>query len=318
MTTIREELGCEFLYPPIVQDVWRKVAQRRLSAALARAPELPFDDDSKIIFFSDVHRGDNSRIDSFKANKALYLHALRHYFSQGYTYIEVGDGDELWFNRRFTDVLAAHGDVYALLHAFAAQQQLHIIAGNHDTQSLSCDGVIKDGIPTCEGLILRHRRSGFPVFVVHGHQADLTSWRMHFVTRILLRSIWKKMRLLGLVHNWQQQPERDGETLQQKLEQIGRGQAQRIEQRIIEWAWQQQQMVICGHTHRATFAQRGGPPYFNTGSCIQPGVITGLEIVQGTIRQVRWTKRVDRETAVARYIQEATTSSWSIGAFAAG
>ncbi|MBN1262191.1 MAG: serine/threonine protein phosphatase, partial [Anaerolineae bacterium] len=68
----------------------------RLSGVLASAPEIPFTDDDRFIFFSDCHRGDNSWADDSAHNQSLMFHALQHYYREGFTYIEVGDGDELW------------------------------------------------------------------------------------------------------------------------------------------------------------------------------------------------------------------------------
>jgi hypothetical protein len=49
--------------------------------------------------------------------------------------------------------------------------------------------------------------------------------------------------------------------------------------------------VICGHTHRPTCGGFGTPLYFNAGSCLYPGYITGLELLNGEIRLVKWAMR---------------------------
>ncbi len=41
-------------------------------------------------------------------SKELFLHALTPYYQESFTYVEVGDGDELWKNRKFSDVRRAH------------------------------------------------------------------------------------------------------------------------------------------------------------------------------------------------------------------
>jgi UDP-2,3-diacylglucosamine pyrophosphatase LpxH len=51
-----------------------------------------------------------------------------------------------------------------------------------------------------------------------------------------------------------------------------------------------QQLIICGHTHRQAFPVNGGPAYYNTGSGIVPGLITGLELQNGALIPVRWTE----------------------------
>jgi len=53
------------------------------------AVKIPFDDSSKLVFMSDVHRGDGSWADEFSKNQNLYMVALAHYDKERYTYIEI-------------------------------------------------------------------------------------------------------------------------------------------------------------------------------------------------------------------------------------
>jgi hypothetical protein len=69
---------------------------RRLTEAYKGAKVEYFDENSRYIFFSDCHRGDDSVSDEFTRNQNVLLHALDYYFNNGYIYVEVGDGDELW------------------------------------------------------------------------------------------------------------------------------------------------------------------------------------------------------------------------------
>ena len=69
---------------------------KRLSKAYQNAKIEYFDKHSKYIFFSDCHRGDDSVSDEFARNQIILLHALNYYYNHGYTYVEVGDGDEMW------------------------------------------------------------------------------------------------------------------------------------------------------------------------------------------------------------------------------
>ena len=79
-------------------------SRTRLNRAFKEAKNLPFDDNSKFILFSDCHRGDNSFADDFANNRNIYFHALSHYFKNGFSYIELGDGDELWENVHFEPI----------------------------------------------------------------------------------------------------------------------------------------------------------------------------------------------------------------------
>jgi len=104
----------------------------RLSAAYHNGVPLAFNNQSKIIFFSDIHRGDNSISDEFAHNQNIYFHALNHYLQEDYTYIEVGDGDELWEHSKFKHIRGAHNDVYALLRKFYVDGRFHMLYGNHN------------------------------------------------------------------------------------------------------------------------------------------------------------------------------------------
>lgn len=74
--------------------------QKRLDQAFENVPVLPLDDNHKYVVFSDCHRGSGNNNDNFIKNEHLYLAALRHYNRMQYTYVELGDGDELWENRK--------------------------------------------------------------------------------------------------------------------------------------------------------------------------------------------------------------------------
>jgi UDP-2,3-diacylglucosamine pyrophosphatase LpxH len=263
--------------PPTLKTIQRAVlalTHRRLSEVFEAAKRVFYDDHSRIVFFSDCHRGDNGRVDAFARNRELFFGALNYYYREAFTYIEVGDGDDLWQNRRFSDVRRAHGKVFDLLHRFNLQDRLHLVVGNHDLQGRQRDRVEKDGLVAHEGLVLQHAKTGQRVFVVHGHQADLSSDGLHILSRLVVRYIWKRLQLLGLA--------RAKVPTEQTRSQ------RTIEQRIVEWVQARRQIVVCGHTHRPACPTHDDPPYFNTGSCLHPGTITGLEVLEGAIALVRW------------------------------
>ena len=64
--------------------------EQRLTLAYENARVEPFDNDSKYVFFSDVHRGTGSLADEFTRNRIIYLHALEDYYKKGFTYVEAG------------------------------------------------------------------------------------------------------------------------------------------------------------------------------------------------------------------------------------
>ena len=73
---------------------------------------IEFNDSSKIVLISDVHRGNGGYADSLRQNRNIYRAALGFYYENGYTLIELGDGDELWKNKDCLDI--ADMSAYAL------------------------------------------------------------------------------------------------------------------------------------------------------------------------------------------------------------
>ena len=53
---------------------------------------------SRLVIFSDHHKGDGSGADDFKKNAALYKTALNYYAEQKFKLIVLGDSEELWEN----------------------------------------------------------------------------------------------------------------------------------------------------------------------------------------------------------------------------
>ena len=274
--------------PQISTALQRTFVNQRLTAVFESAEEVPFDDTSRIVFFSDCHRGDNSRADDFAKNASLFLNVLTRYYQDGFSYVEVGDGDELWKNRRFRVIREAHGRVFDLLHKFDAQDRLRLILGNHDIQGCQRHQVKKDGMVANEGLVLKHVRTGQRLFVVHGHQADFKSDRLYQFSRLIVRSVWRRLQLLNLA----------GTTKSVDLDQPYKS----FEHKLVDWAGVHRQLTICGHTHRPASATYGTSPYFNTGCCVVPGVLTGLEIQGGEIVLVRWHARSGGDGVLEREV----------------
>jgi len=118
--------------------------------------------DTRYLIFSDVHRDDASddqgdlqlgSIDHFKGNAALYQRILDHAISGGYTVLEAGDCEELWFVRDAADypsktvgteqvldveakmraIVASHPAIYDRLRQLHRDGRYVRIQGNHDS-----------------------------------------------------------------------------------------------------------------------------------------------------------------------------------------
>ncbi len=266
-------------------------AQRRLTRTLEGAPVISFDDTSRMVFFSDLHRGDDGPADAFRHNKVLFLRALEDYYARGYTYVEVGDGDELWKNRGLEDVRRAHAPIYGVLDRFRRTGRLHHLIGNHQLLgSRRTRQHQRSGLLGGEGLLLVHSRTGQRILVAHGHQGDGLNARIYGPARLMVRHFWRRLQQAGMRTTLPEAETQRAEPSWLRRATTWSHRSQRlIEARIKGWLRSKRDLaVICGHTHRAAFAQAGESPYFNCGSGVRPGYITGLEIADGTIRLVTW------------------------------
>ncbi len=259
-----------------------------LTRVLNNAPEIPFDENSKIALVSDCHRGDGGAADAFLANKPFFLQALNHYLIQEYILIEAGDGDELWKNRSLADIRSAHREVYDFFERFASRGALHRLIGNHELGKSPA----AHPVPLQEGLILRYRPTGQRILVTHGHQIDLKNTWLAGISRFFVRHIWRHLQNHGVhtslpaFHDLHNQPR----TIRQAARLAARNQDM-LDGKIQRWAASHRQAIICGHTHRAYLPSKGNAPYFNIGSCVTAGQITGLEIVNGRISLVKWSRK---------------------------
>jgi UDP-2,3-diacylglucosamine pyrophosphatase LpxH len=261
----------------------------------AREHAIEFDDTSKFIFFSDCHRGDNGWSDDFAHNQILFWHALKCYDNERFTYVEIGDGDELWENRDFAVVRKEHDHIFAQMKEFYDDGRLYLIWGNHDIERMDPEIVKKQlhtyhddregidkplfpGITVHQGLVLRHKVTGHELFLVHGHQGSFESEHIWRISRHVVGRFWKPMQVFGV-----NDPTLPSQNDKKRHE---------VEDKIQAWIIaNSNQPLVCGHTHRSWFSDPGQTPYFNTGSCVHPRCITGIELVNGEIQLIKWWQR---------------------------
>ncbi len=280
---------------------------KRLLKAYRNAKLQLFDNNSKYIFFSDSHRGDDSISDEFARNQNIFRHALNYYFDNGYVYVEAGDGDELWEYTKFRHIRLAHSDVFIVLKKFFEDNRFIMLYGNHNIYLKNKDFVSKNfysyyddysqdihdllkGMTPIESLVLKNKVTGQEILIVHGHQGDLMNDQLWFVSMFLLRYFWRYIHVIGF-HS-PSSPARN------------HFKRHKIERNYKKWIQKHKIMLICGHTHRQKFPKSKELPYFNTGCCIHSKGITGIEILEGKILMVDWRVRADENgiLQIERYV----------------
>jgi len=268
---------------------------------------------ARYIIFSDQHKGNRSWADDFRTSEKNYISALNYYNSEGYSFINLGDSEELW-KFKAPEILPANTDAFS---AEASFQPAHYYKtfGNHDIiwkNKLDVAMLLKNNfkmpLPVYEGLVLRNNTAAIKldIFLTHGHQGDLMSDNNAFSTWIVAHVWLPLQRYLRININ---SPSKDF-SLRNKHNQM-----------MYDWSSRQKDLLlVTGHTHSPVFAsgkyfdhpsnkiETGQtiaeikPSYFNTGCCcFDDGDITGIEISDGYVRLIKW---YDEEVQSKRMVLE--------------
>lgn len=262
-----------------------------LSKVFREASRICIDNSSKIVLMSDCHRGVGNWGDNFLSNQNLFFAALNFYDEREFTYIELGDGDELWENRRLETIIQTHSNAFWLMSKMYEKNRFYMLYGNHDRKkqnkkymsnhcdsyycdSMDCECDLFPGMVAKEGIVLQERGTGNCILLTHGHQGDLMNDTLWKLSRFLVRYVWRKLELIGVLD-----PTSTAKNYKRK---------KRTERRLSKWAVDENVMLITGHTHRPTLPEPEKGLYLNDGSCVHPRCITAMEIERGRIVLVKW------------------------------
>lgn len=272
----------------------------RLSRSFQRACRLPLDSNSRYVIFSDCHRGTGRANDNFLKNELIYLAALKYYYPKGFTYLELGDGDELWENRSFDAIKSMHTQVFEVLSQYYHAGRFYSVYGNHDIvkrrnhfpeknchtyycEHAMCHNALFPGIYFYPGIILEDQERKKDIYLTHGHQADALNSTFWPISRFLVRYVWMPLENLGIPD-----PTSAAKNNTKK---------KNSEKRLADWARQNNHLLITGHTHHPMVGTVKSP-YFNTGSCVSPAGITCIEIENRCLTLIKWTLGTRQNQAV--------------------
>jgi len=262
---------------------------------LERIRRLVLTPGMKLVVMSDMHRGDGSGADDFAQNSLIYHCALERYLEEGFTYVELGDAEELWENDNFDQIYITHTMVYELLAKFhdpdPEKTRYLKVWGNHDLYWKDNEAVYRSlfhGIEIHEGIVLE--TGATVILLIHGHQGDpKCCGELAAVSKFFVHNFWPDLQRVGI-----KDPTRAA---------LNPGLCNEVDKRLHEWANHNDQgitSIIAGHTHRAVFENLSlteqryleskvrtdgvqfrhqlDRSYYNTGSCVHPLSITGIEI----------------------------------------
>jgi predicted phosphodiesterase len=186
----------------------------------------------KWVVFSDLHMGDGSSTDDFKANADLFEQATsKHYLEKKFKLFLNGDVEEL---QRFSmkKISKQWPNIYELFNAFNKQTDLIKTIGNHDLELMVMKKYPFD-YKTVDGYKLYWKDQ--PIFLFHGHQAS--------------KKYQKHNELIGFTLKYFVDP------LGIKSYSVSHDSKKQynIEKRVYHYSSFQKWVSIIGHTHRPLF-----------------------------------------------------------------
>lgn len=285
---------------------------------------------ARIVIMSDIHKGARNEADDFFPALDNYIAAACYYNDNKFTYVALGDVEELWEND-IKSVCEKNNDTFLVEREFVADDRLVKIFGNHDMYWANTitspkpwlEKMYGKAVPVCEGLLINFEGMETPLrlFLTHGHQGDAQSDGNRF-SKWFVANIWSRVQSY----------------LDVKINSPSKDFLLRDKHNIMMYEWaakHRHTILITGHTHKPVFAslnhleklkldlaeavrqqdaQRVNalqeaitlrqqehsapegyimkkPSYFNSGCCcFDDGDITTLEIENGEIRLVKWCK----------------------------
>ena len=259
----------------------------KLDKLLKKSNHIPITNDSKIVIMSDCHRGIGDANDNFKKNKNIYREALNYYYKNGYTYIELGDGDEMWEIKDYKKIIQENIKIFKELKKFHDKKRLIMLYGNHDIykknkyilekyfykyKQQNKEETLLNNLNVYESLILKY--DNINIFLIHGHQVDIINSTFLYPTKFLIRTLWKNIEKIGI-------KDMTSKVKNNKTKSL-------IERKLKKWSIKKNMIIIAGHTHRPIFPKNEQSLYFNDGSCIHPDGISCIEIEKGNISLIKW------------------------------
>lgn len=289
--------------------------------------KLDFTSSTKIIIFSDQHKGARNHRDDFAMAEKNYLAALDYYNREQYLYFNLGDSEELWKNK-LEAVIKNNTATFEAEKLFLQRNAFIKVFGNHDLYwgnsplaGLTLEKVYGQKMQVYEGILLNMvlKDTPFSILMTHGHQGDLQSDGNWF-SKWFVYTIWGPFQAFLRIN-----PNTPAHDTQLKSEH---------NTMMYNWTAEQSNLaLITGHTHQPVFnslthlerlymklttAREAGNKeeirkieavlkagnfsgeistrldysrntYFNTGCCcFNDGDITGIEIVGDKIRLIEW------------------------------
>lgn len=233
--------------------------------------QIQLNEADQFIIFSDQHRGAKNGADDFMSAEAAYLAALDHYYRKNFSFISLGDSEELWENL-LRKVKKHNAATFQAEKLFIQQNRFYKVFGNHDLYWVNdplawwqLKNIYGQEVRVYEGIILQitidNRQyaigksggssgnlpiaipiaigSRLTIFLTHGHQGDASSDGNWF-SKFFVSRIWGPLQAYLRIN-----PNTPAYDEQKKTEH---------NHIMYEWSAAQKNLVlITGHTHQPVF-----------------------------------------------------------------
>jgi hypothetical protein len=229
---------------------------KALDKAYESAGTFSLSPDTRVIIFSDHHKGGRDGADDFQRCERTYNAALAYYQELEYHLMELGDVEELWENS-FEEVAASYPVTLQLAARFREDDRYTRFYGNHDLAWRDGDlfaGRMSRygyaGIEPIEALrilVFDHdEQQQGELFVAHGHQGTADSDRHARLSQFFVRHGWRPLQR-RLARPWNT-PSVDWALRGEHAEHMA------------DWARSRHRIVIAGHTHLPVFFNSAKQP----------------------------------------------------------
>ena len=238
---------------------------------------LDLKENTRIIVFSDHHRGAKNGADDFMKAETSYLAALDYYFENKFQYVSLGDSEELWENT-LMQVKKHNTITFEAEKKFILKDRFFKVFGNHDLYwdnspiaSQQLKAIYGKKLRVFEGVILEKGNSEstrqkktvsnpfsflnkkpnsddetlpiancpITIFLTHGHQGDASSDGNWF-SKFFVANIWAPLQSYLRINFNTPAYDEDLKTSHNLI--------------MYEWSAKYNSLVlITGHTHQPVF-----------------------------------------------------------------
>ena len=285
---------------------------------------LNLKENSRIIVFSDHHRGAKNGADDFMKAETSYLAALDYYFENKFQYISLGDSEELWENT-LNQVKKNNTITFEAEKRFILKDKFFKVFGNHDlywdnslivSQQLKAiygkklrvfEGIIleKDNKeehtekkkvskpfsflkikPDTDSEVLPIANCPLTIFLTHGHQGDASSDGNWF-SKFFVANIWAPLQSYLRINFNTPAYDEDLKTAHNLI--------------MYEWSAKYKNLIlITGHTHQPVFESLTHPEklYKQLGDAIKANKTDEIKQIEEEIKR----RGRDYKTTPAQYL----------------